>query len=1096
MICPGCHAPADQGNSFCPACGTPLRSTGGVREARKTVAILFMDLVGSTALAEKLDPEPLRQIMDRYFASSSACISDHGGAIEKFIGDAILAVFGATVSHEDDAARAVRAAAAALAQLSELSAGLTRTHNVSLEARCGICCGEVMAITNPDGSFRVIGDPVNTASRLQTAAQPGGILVDEATASLVRTQIRLEPVQALQLKGKARPVPAWRVRGLLEPAGHGALPADTAPLVGRDDELDDLRQVFRRVTRRRQVCLVTMLGPPGIGKSRLAREFVSGLPAGDVLVLTGRCSPYGRGVTYKPLTEILGSYPGGWPAVTRHFGSHPAGQAGQDAGDPAGAHSEDAAEPARRAERYLASIMLDGPAEPGDKVSTEEISWAIRYLLTTLGRDRCVVLVWEDLQWAETTLLDLIDDVATWLTDAPVLMLCVSRNELIEARPDWGGGKLGATTLELGPLSYPQSAELVGALALPADVHAHQQTALAERVAQQCEGNPLFAELMLDVYADAGPASDTAAGRPVPPTISALLTARLDQLSAAERQLIEIASVIGRDFGWISLQALTSADGLDARTADELVTRLIRRRIVQRAGPGAYRFGQALLRDTAYALSPKARREHWHLFLADWLLASAGPGESRPADGRPADGEPGPADELAVAYHVEAACLLGRDLRPGDPGAPELAVLAARTLIAAGMKALGRKDLPGAAQLLERGRNLLPAGDPGQTRLALLCSDAWLGLSDPDRALAAVQASPEIFLAHPGHEIVCQIQRCIVAVRLGSASSQQVAADAAAISARLAASPSDDRAWCRLFQLQAYLELAGERTGRADAQLRLARQRAAALRDSYEEERILGAICELSQWTPTPVRAGLALCASMSARFAANRALLVPVLLTRARLSALADELPAAREALAAVAAQTSELHLDLADAATVAMSGLVAALAGEHAAAEADYRRSQDMLVALGQTAAARTCEACAAREIFEQGDLGRASRAVDKLTADPAATAASDLRTRIIIQALAARILSARGDHDQAVQLAMTAAASSDDTDDLCLQGDASLDLAVVARRAGRAGQADAAAAAALERYRARGAIRLVARAELWLSRRGDQWPGEGRR
>lgn len=541
--------------------------------------------------------------------------------------------------------------------------------------------------------------------------------------------------------------------------------------------------------------------------------------------------------------------------------------------------------------------------------------------------------------------------------------------------------------------------------------------------------------------------------------------------------------MIGRDFGWTSLLALAGPDGIDDRTADELVTRLIRRRIVQRVSPGAFRFGQALLRDTAYALSPKARREKWHLFLADWLLGGAGA----------AGGQP---DELAVAYHVEAACLLGRDLRPGDPGVPALSVRAARTLVTEGMKALRRKDVPGAAQLLERGRQLLPADDPAQTRLALLCSDAWITLSDPDRAMAALQASPEVLRAHPGHELVCQIQRCIVAARLGSAPGQQVAADAAALAGLLAERPGDDRAWCRHLQLQAYLELAGQRTGRADAQLRLAHQRAVALQDGYEEERILGAICELSQWTPTPVSDGLAVCARLSGLFAANLAVLVPVLLTRARLSALADDLPAARAALAEVADQTSELHLDLADAAAMVMSGLVAALAGEHAAAEASYRRGQDMLLALGLPDAARTCEANAAREIFEQGDTGRASQALDQLTADPAVTAASDLRTRILIEALTARILSARGAHGQAVQLAVAAVRSSDDTDDLCLQGDARLDLAVVADRARRPAEAAAAAAAALERYRARGATRLVARAERWLASRGSQGLAEGAR
>jgi class 3 adenylate cyclase len=299
MTCAVCHAPIGDGIRFCPMCGTPVSAPGTPRESRKNVAILFMDLVGSTALAESLDPEPLSQIMDRYFAAASAAITAHGGAVEKFIGDAVMAVFGATVSHEDDALRAVRAALEAVAEVKELSAGLVTSHKVTLEVRCGVCSGEVIAITNPAGDFRVIGDPVNTAARLQTAAAPGHILIDASTASMIRTSIGIEPVPPLQLKGKAQPVPAWQVTGGDPEAEPSGLPS--APLIGREDELVELKSAFRRVTKRSQLCLVTLLGMPGIGKSRLVRDFVATFGPADVSVLTGKCSAYGRGITYRPL---------------------------------------------------------------------------------------------------------------------------------------------------------------------------------------------------------------------------------------------------------------------------------------------------------------------------------------------------------------------------------------------------------------------------------------------------------------------------------------------------------------------------------------------------------------------------------------------------------------------------------------------------------------------------------------------------------------------------------------------------------------------------------------------------------------------------
>jgi class 3 adenylate cyclase/tetratricopeptide (TPR) repeat protein len=1061
MICSSCHGQAGDNDRFCPMCGAPLRAAGATREARKSVTILFMDLVGSTTLAEWLDPEPLRQIMDRYFAAASSCIADHGGAVEKFIGDAVMAVFGAAVSHEDDALRAVRAAAAALAQVSELSAGLSATHKVSLEVRCGICSGEVMSITTPDGNFRVIGDPVNTAARLQTAAGPGEILVDAVSASMIRAAVGLEPVPPLTLKGKAQPVPAWRVTDPQLPA-DGARAPRAAPLIGRDDELDELRQAFRRVTKRQQLCLVTVLGAPGIGKSRLVRDFVAEAAAADMPVLTGKCSAYGRGITYKPLTEMLDSYPGGWPELA--------------------ARLESADDSARRAVRCLSSLMVDAADAPGVPVGVEEISWAVRYLLTVLGKTQPVLMIWEDLHWAEATLLDLIDDVVRWLSDVPVLLLCVSRNELLESRPSWGGGKPCTMALELQPLTTAQCAELVTELAMVSEVFAHEQDALCDRVALQCEGNPLFAELMLDVLAE------TAPGARLPPTIQALLTARLDQLPHDERQLLEIAATIGREFRWDVLRAMVGADDMSDSAASELIAQLVRRRVIQRTGADGFRFGQALLRDTAYALSPKARREHWHLFLADWYdrVQDTDAQGTGPAAGHGAGQGSGQDGRLALAYHIEAASLLRRELRPGDTSLPDLAARAAQILIAEGTKALHRQDLPGAAALLERGRGLLRADDPRQTPLALNICDSWLGLSDAHRALAALTAGAESLHADPGHRAVCEVQRCIVSVRIGLKPPDVVAADAERIAAELARGPDNDLAWCRLFQLQAYLHLTAERPAMAEAQMHQALDRARSMQDPYEEERILGAICEMAQWTPTPAAVGLALCTRLTSQFATNRALLVPILLTRARLAAIADDLDDARAALDTARTYTGDLHLDLADAAIMAVHGLVASLANEHDVAEASYRRSQALLLEMGQARNARTFEALAARELFEQDRLEQASAALDRLTSEPADM---DLRTQILVQALAARIASARGQHEQALELAAQTVQLSESADDLCLQGDAHLDRAVILQHAGRAEQSAAQAAMALDRYHAKGATLLAARADRRLARARDQ-------
>jgi|HubBroStandDraft_1064217.scaffolds.fasta_scaffold02618_4 class 3 adenylate cyclase len=1044
MTCAACHAPMGGDARFCPTCGAPVSAPGVAREARKNVAILFMDLVGSTTLAESLDPEPLRQIMDRYFAAASSAIAAHGGAVEKFIGDAVMAVFGATISHEDDALRAVRAAVEAVGQLAELSAGLAATHKVTLEIRCGICSGEVIAITNQAGDFRVIGDPVNTAARLQTAAGPGEILVDTASASMVRTSIGLEPVPPLQLRGKAQPVPAWRVTGG-EPSAEPAASQPNVPLIGRRDELDELRSAFRRVTKRNQLCLVTLLGAPGIGKSRLVRDFVGSVGADEVSVLTGKCSAYGRGITYKPLAEMLGA--SGWPEQARAMET--------DGGD------------AARAAKSLSSIMGASAPIGTESAGIEEISWAVRYLLGQLGKKRPVIMIWEDLHWAESTLLDLIDDVVSWLTDVPVLLLCVSRTELLDIRPTWGGGKPSAMTLEIPPLSPAESAELVAEIAASEEVSAHQAEALCERVAAECEGNPLFAELMLDVCAE------TAPGAKLPPTITALLTARLDQLPHDERELLEVASAIGRDFTGAALSALLAA-GDAAGTSDlELLDRLVKRRIITRVRTGSFRFGQALMRDIAYQLSSKTRRERWHLLLADQLAhLAADSGNYSLAE-----------DRMALACHVESASLLQRELRPGDAGLPRLAAQAAAILIGEGTTALRRRDLPSAAVLFDRGRALVPADDEQQVPLMLYISDCWLRLSDATRALAATAVRAES--AGTGIiDFIGQIQRCIVELRLGLSSCEEIAVRADQLAGALPGHEPADRAWCRLHQLRAYLQLAAEASAKAEAEFRLALDRTRSLQDSYETDQILGAICELAQWTPAPVGASLKLCAEMSERFATNRALLVPVLLTRARLAAVAGDLADARVALAAAKEYTTDLHLDVAEAMVMAASGLIESLSGDHRNAEASYRRGQALLLQMGRSSDAMMYEAYAARELFEQGNMPGAEQAADQLALGGAAM---DLRTKVIVSALAARIAAASGRSAQAVELAADGAALSEETDDLCLQGDCYTDLAIVAAAARQQAAAADAAATALDRYQAKGASMLAARAQRLIATGG---------
>ena len=1049
--CAACGTSTASDGRFCSQCGAPLHP-GRTAEARKKVSVLFIDIVGSTELAERLDPEPLRQVLDRYFAVCVAVIAEHGGAIEKFIGDAVMAAFGATHVREDDAVRAVRAAAGVLAALRELSTELTASHQVSLEARCGICSGDVMVLTMPGGDFRVVGDAVNTASRLQGAAGTAEIFIGADTAAMVRAQVGIEAVPSLRLKGKAHPVPAWRVIQPIRPDSDGE--PRVTPFIGRADELAELHRVFARAAARGQVCLVTLLGSPGIGKSRLVREFLGSVSPEQATVLSARCRPYGRGHTYAPLAEMLRSPFGEWESLERILVADPG--SGQRAASSLGTVL---------AERDIAA----GSSPPDTMVGIEEIAWAVRHLIELLSRTRPVIIVWEDLHWAEPTLLGLIDDIATWLTDAPVLLLCVARTELLHTSPSWGGGKPNATTVELGPLDEEHSAALVSELRAQGDVYAHSDDDLSARVVAQCDGNPLFAELMVDIFSEVAP------GTQVPPTIHALLGARLDQLPADERHVLEMAAVIGREFTGAELRALAGpAQPGDVQT-DKMLVRLVRRRILRRAGADAFRFDQFLMRDTAYTFTPKARREQWHLRMSERLAPAAPPGGEGPG---------GPDGFLAFAYHTEAACLLRRELRPGDPGLPALASAAADVLIAEGMRALGRKDLPGAMALLARGRDLLLAGDARHTTLALRIADAGIALWEEDGSLAALSAAEGALAGDRRNAVTCAIQRQITVLRLGLAAHERVEDSARFIAAELDGDPGDDLSWCRYNQLEAYLDLAAERAGAADQALHRALLRATAMGDAYEEARLLCAICEVAQWAPVHVQSGLDLCARLTTQFAANRALQVPVLITNARLSALAGDLDLARGLLATALAYTGDLHLDLADAAVMEVSGFVESLAGGHARAEEHYRKALAILRAAPSRPGVQEMEAEIARELLNQGK-DRASEAM--LDHIDTADTPQGVGVRIAISALRGRIASARGHHPVALSYAEAARELVAGTDDLCLTGQTLFSVALVQRAARLTGVAGDSAATALEAYEAKGAALPAAEVRAWLGTLG---------
>ncbi len=660
MICATCGAENREGARFCDSCGAALAEAAPAREVRKVVTVLFCDVSGSTALGERIDPESLRRVMARYFETASAIVERHGGTVEKFIGDAVMAVFGVPTVHEDDALRAVRAADELRGGLDELNDELESGYGTRLELRMGVNTGEVVTGTE---ERLATGDAVNVAARLEQAAKPGEVLLGEETYRLVRDGIEADATAPVDAKGKADPLSAYRLVSVQADAPGRR---HEAPMIGRERQRELLEGTFANVVSDRSCHLFTILGAAGVGKSRLAQEFLAGV---DATVVTGRCLSYGEGISYWPVTEVVKQLV----------------PAGETTGP-------------------LASILGDDTASG----SPEEIAWAFRKLLEARAAERPVVVVFDDLHWGEPTFLDLVEHVADLSRDAPILLLCMARPELLDARAAWGGGKLNATNALLEPLAPEETAKLVDLLAGGAE------QGLRSRILEAAGGNPLFVEEMVAMAVESG--EEVA----VPPTIQALLAARLDQLAAAERSVLERGAVEGQVFHRTAVAALTEGGSVDS----ELVA-LVRKDLVRPEQPllpddDAYRFRHLLIRDTAYEALPKATRAELHERFADWLAVN---GKALVE-----------LDEI-LGYHLEQAYRYRAELGPLDDRATALAEQAATRLLAGGDHALERGDGHAVIRLLSRALALLPPADPRAPGAQLELARAFSEQGDLDRAV-------------------------------------------------------------------------------------------------------------------------------------------------------------------------------------------------------------------------------------------------------------------------------------------------------------------------------------------------------------------------
>ena len=1015
--CRTCGEPNAESARFCHACGTTLAEPEPPHEVRKTVTILFADVAGSTSLGERLDPEALRAVMTRYFAEMRSVLEHHGGTVEKFIGDAVMAVFGVPVAHEDDALRAVRAADEMRNRLGELNPELERQYGVALEMRIGVNTGEVVAGDPAAGQALVTGDAVNLAKRLEQAAPPGSVLIGKLTYPLVKDAVQAGPLQSFSVKGKADPVSPLRLDAI-DPHAAGVARELDKPFVGRLEELAALQLAFRRVEVEQSCRLFTVLGPAGIGKSRLVSEFAAGTGA---TVLEGRCLPYGEGITLWPFREIVFAR-GGADGLAELL----------DGADDA--------------ELVVERVMSAVGAASGS-ANAEDTPWAFRRLLETIARQRPVVVVLEDVHWAAPALLDLVEYLVGWLR-GPVLLVCLARQDLVEVRPGWLNPRPEADALMLEPLAADEAESLLGELLTDS-----QATA---RITEAAEGNPLFLEQMAAMLIEK---DDDASAIPVPPSIQALLAARLDQLDRVERDVIERAAVVGREFSRAALIALAPTD-LMAPLPGALMA-LVRKQMLvpetSRAGQDdVFRFGHILIRDAAYEAVPKKVRGEHHEQLADWL-----------------QGWNAEATDEIVGYHLEQAYLARSELGQPDETLRALASRAGSLLASAGRRALGRDDFPAAVSLLERAALLLEDDDRDHRAAVLI--DLGLALREAgqleaaDRSFAAAEDASS-------DRLRCRavLERSSLRTFMDSGVETDELLQAANRAIAVFESSGDDlglaRAWLHVAEVQ-WL-----RCHCAEMEEVLARGLVHAERAGERREisAILAMMAPAALVGPRPVDDAIEVCRGILELGQDSAGVEGHVNLVLAVLEAMTGRIEEARRLYRETTTFLADRGLTTLLASLRMYPGMVELSAGDYEAAERELRLGYDELAAVGHRAFLSTTAALLAKPLYE---LGHHDEALAMTQASDEAASPDDIASQVIWRGTRAKILAHRGEAAASIELANVAVELLRETDLVDTRADAYSDLAETMRLLGRDDEAAAARARALELYEAKGNIASAA-------------------
>ncbi len=1027
VACSNCGTENVTGSRFCRACGSPLPSQPAGREARKVVTVLFSDLSGSTALGQKLDPEVLRELMSRYFEAVSEVVARYGGTTEKFIGDAVMAVFGVPQVHEDDALRAVQAAAAMREGLAALNDEFERDWGVRIATRTGVNTGEVMAGDPGRGESFVSGDAVNVAARLEQAADPGEILLGDFTYRLSRHGVSAEAVGPLEVKGKSEPLTAWRLLDVVTVPGS-ARKLDS-PLVGRDDELSRLEEAFEQMVASRSCGVVTVMGPAGLGKSRLTREFLPRLGS-ETRVVVGRCLPYGEGITFWPVAEMLRD------------------AAGVSVLDPPGEVRARIRELLTGPDAELVGERLAGIVDVGAVVpGVQETFWAVRKFVEELAAHGPLVVVFDDIHWAEPTLLDVIEYLADSLHDVPVLVLCLARPELLEQRGDWMAGKENASLVTLGVLDGEQTDALIANLLAG--------TSLSEeargRISAAAEGNPFFIEETLQMLVDEDVLTKTdgkwsVAGDvsklTIPPTIHAVLAARLDRLGGDERAVIERASVIGRVFWWGAVSEM-SADEARPQIGGHLQA-LTRKQLVRpdRSALGledAYRFTHILIVDAAYGAIPKRERAELHERFVGWV-------EQMTRD------RPGEFEEI-LGHHLEQAYRLRAEVGPPDV---ELGCRAAVPLGAAGRKAFARGDMPAAANLLKRAVALAPVDDP--LRVGLLPDLAFALLETGDLAGMQEVVEETRAAAAASGDARLEAQSALLALWAQLFTDPEGWAEAAEREATRAISvfeaEDEQRGLAKAWSLLGLFHLTLCHFGAAEDAWERAARHAAAAGDERELLESLSWI-PLTVWGgPTPVEEAIRRCEEIRARADGDRKAMATALFTQAKFEAMAGRLEDARPRIEEARAMLEDVALTVWLAGPLTqMSAWVKLYSGDAQGAEEELRWGVETLEQIGELAWLPTVAGILAEALYAQGRLDDAEAAIAQ---GQASASPDDAYSQGILKAVQAKVDARAARAESAEKLAREAVAAVAETDFLFLQAFAAAALGEVLLLLGRGEEA----------------------------------------